>query len=222
MIGSWLALAAAPRVLAAEPRVQTAAMDDAVAWPAATRVSRPWTRWWWLGSAVDAENLTRLMETYHAAGLGGVEITCIYGVRGAEDRELPYLSAAWVDAVRHVVREAKRLGMGVDLPTGSGWRTGGPSVTDEDANAEVVIEHEALEGGSDFKWTFDQVPPEALVAYGAGRPDRGPRRADSRSRVDGDLGHVEWQVPGRKLDALLRHAALVAGQREASGPRRRG
>jgi hypothetical protein len=105
---------------------------------------RPWTRWWWLGSAVDDENLTRLLEMYHAAGLGGVEITCLYGVRGAESRELPYLSDRWVDAVRHTLREAKRLDMGVDLPTGSGWRMGGPSVSDADADEELVISGEPL------------------------------------------------------------------------------
>src|SRR5262245_26535234 len=61
-------------------------------WPAVTQTARPWTRWWWLGSAVDDANITRLLEEYHKAGLGGVEITCIYGARGAEGRYLPYLS----------------------------------------------------------------------------------------------------------------------------------
>src|SRR5947207_3239145 len=29
-------------------------------WPNPTIENRPWTRWWWLGSAVDKTNLTRL------------------------------------------------------------------------------------------------------------------------------------------------------------------
>src|SRR5436190_266809 len=33
-------------------------------WPATTRENRPWTRWWWLGSAVDETNLTRLLIEY--------------------------------------------------------------------------------------------------------------------------------------------------------------
>ena len=44
--------------------------------------ARPATRWWWLGSAVDATNLTYNLEEYAKAGLGGVEITPIYGVQG--------------------------------------------------------------------------------------------------------------------------------------------
>jgi len=107
---------------AAEPR---AATDDPLAWPAASQTARPWTRWWWHGSAVDAENLSRLLQTYRAAGIGGVEITCIYGVRGQKDRSLVYLSVPWIVAVRHVIGEARRLEMGVDMSTGrAGGRAG--------------------------------------------------------------------------------------------------
>ena len=54
--------------------LQAAAPSD-LAWPALTRENKPWTRWWWLGSAVDKPNLTRELETIAAAGFGGVEIT---------------------------------------------------------------------------------------------------------------------------------------------------
>ena len=111
-----------------------------IAWPGATKSARPWTRWWWHGSAVDEENLTRLLEEYKNVGLGGVEITCIYGVKGNEARNLDYLSPKWLHAVRHTINEANRLGMGVDLPAGSGWRMGGPSVKLEDANTKLVLE----------------------------------------------------------------------------------
>jgi hypothetical protein len=166
-----------------------ATTPDSLAWPEVTQTARPWTRWWWLGSAVDDANITRLLEEYHKAGLGGVEITCIYGVRGAEDRNLPYLSDKWRDAVRHTLREAKRLGMGVDLPTGSGWRTGGPGVSEADANLNVDIEQQALDGGSEFKKSFNRQRPKALVAYG----DNG-QVVDITDKV-GEDGTVEWQVP---------------------------
>ena len=57
-------------------------------WPEITPENRPWTRWWWLGSAVDKPTITRLLEAYSRVGLGGVEITCIYGVQGAEERTM--------------------------------------------------------------------------------------------------------------------------------------
>lgn len=162
----WAIWVGSARVLAEDKTAINslpAAMDAAAAWPAPTNISRPWTRWWWLGSAVDAENLTRLLELYHAAGLGGVEITSIYGVQGADDRELPFLSDRWVAALRHAVREAKRLGMGVDLPTGSGWRTGGPSVTEADQNLQLEIQSVLLTGPDEFGRQFAK-PPQALVA----------------------------------------------------------
>jgi hypothetical protein len=158
---------------------------DPLAWPEVTQTARPWTRWWWHGSAVDEANITRLLETYQAAGLGGVEITCIYGVRGAEDRERPYLSESWLSAVRHTLREAKRLNMGVDLPTGSGWRMGGPSVTEEDANAQLVLRAEPVSGGL-FERTFASGRPQALVAYS---PNGETVDLTSQINADGILKH---------------------------------
>ena len=53
-------------------------------WPEITKETKPWTRWWWMGSAVDQENITSLMEMYSDAGFGGLEIAPIYGVKGRE------------------------------------------------------------------------------------------------------------------------------------------
>ena len=57
---------------------------------------RPWTRWWWQGSAVNSADLTANLDAYRRVGLGGVELTPIYGVRGAEKEFIPYLSPRWV------------------------------------------------------------------------------------------------------------------------------
>jgi alpha-L-rhamnosidase len=190
IIAGWVIWVVSPTVLAEETNALPTAMSAPAQWPAPTNVSQPWTRWWWLGSAVDDENLTRLLETYQAAGLGGVEITSIYGVEGADDRELPFLSKEWVAALRHSVLEAKRLGMGVDLPTGSGWRTGGPSVTDDDANTELVLTTRAIDGGKLVELTFDN-PPQALVAVG----DDG-QSVDLSEQITG--GKLAWEAPPGK------------------------
>ncbi len=44
-------------------------------WPEITQENKPWTRWWWQGSAVVKEELTMALEEYEKAGLGGVEVT---------------------------------------------------------------------------------------------------------------------------------------------------
>ena len=120
----------------------TAPVRAEPAWPEATRESRPWTRWWWLGSAVDEANLTRQLERLAAAGFGGVEICPIYGAKGWEDRYVPFLSPRWMELVAHTTREARRLGLGVDLTTGTGWPFGGPWVEDVDASSSLVLKRD--------------------------------------------------------------------------------
>src|SRR5437660_10402722 len=93
-----------------------------LAWPAATSETKPWTRWWWMGSAVDSANLSAELETLAAGGFGGVEVTSIYGVRGYERAFVPYLSDRWIELLLHAAAEARRLGLGLDMPPGSGWR----------------------------------------------------------------------------------------------------
>lgn len=70
-------------------------------WPAVTRETRPWSRWWWHGSAVDRAPLTADLASLRAAGIGGVEITPIYGVRGEDAQFIPFLSDGWVDMLTH-------------------------------------------------------------------------------------------------------------------------
>jgi hypothetical protein len=99
------------------------------AWPAVTQTARPWTRWWWPGSAVEREHLATQLQEFSAAGLGGVEITPIYGARGDEAREVEFLSPQWIGLLAFTASESRRLGLGVDMATGTGWPFGGPDVS---------------------------------------------------------------------------------------------
>ena len=114
-------------------------VKEPVIWPEITRENKPWTRWWWLGAAVDEKNITRELEDMKAAGIGGVEITSIYGVNGQEKRNVNYLSEKWLELLAHTCREAERLDMGVDLPLGSGWRCGGPHVVKGDSSQKFGL-----------------------------------------------------------------------------------
>lgn len=116
-------------------------------WPPITQQTKPWTRWWWMGSAVNDRDLTRLLNEYQKAGLGGVEITPIYGVKGAESQFIDFLSPTWMDRLDHTLAEAKRVGLGVDLAQASGWPFGGPWVSAADACKYVAFQTYALKGG---------------------------------------------------------------------------
>ena len=118
-----------------------------IEWPAITSETKPWTRWWWHGSAVAEKDLTCMLEAYQKAGLGGMEITPIYGVRGKEDQFINYLSPEWMEKLVFTLQEAKRLDLGVDLANASGWPFGGPFVDEETACKYMVSKVFKLQGG---------------------------------------------------------------------------
>lgn len=93
--------------------------------------AKPWTYWWWMGSTVTEKDITWQLENFAKAGLGGVHIIPIYGVKGFENQAVSYLSPRWMEVLGHTVREGKRLGLGVDMTTGTGWPFGGPNVSTE-------------------------------------------------------------------------------------------
>ncbi|WP_207422302.1 glycosyl hydrolase [Desertivirga brevis] len=119
-------------------------------WPEVKTVTRPWTRWWWMGNAVDEKNIAALLETYKQAGIGGVEIAPIYGAKGFEKRYLQYLSPEWMQQLNVTVQKAGSLGMGVDLTTGTGWPFGGPQITPEFAASKIIVQQYKAEGGKTF------------------------------------------------------------------------
>ena len=144
------------------------AAGDPFAWPPLTAQTKPWAFNWWMGSAVDKANLTHELERYAAAGLGGIHIIPIYGAKGFEDKYIDYLSPRWMEMMGWAVSEAHRLGMGVDMTTGSGWCFGGPQVTDADANATVVVKTYELGVGERLAEKFNRESLQALVAFGPG------------------------------------------------------
>ena len=115
--------------------------SDALAWPEPEIENRPGAYWWWMGSAVDKENITWNLETMRKAGMGGVTIVPVYGVKGYEDRYIQHLSPEFVEMVSYAAKEAKRLGMWVDMTTGTGWPFGGPMITDDYCDAKVVYDN---------------------------------------------------------------------------------
>ncbi|HEX6181822.1 MAG TPA: glycosyl hydrolase [Chitinophagaceae bacterium] len=138
-------------------------------WPAVTEQTRPWTRWWWIGSAVNPQDLTWNLEQYKAAGLGGVELTPIYGVYGYEPQFIDFLSPQWMQMLMHTFKESKRLGIGVDLANGTGWPFGGPSVTDEDASKSVYYKTYNVDGGRQVRLQIEYVQ-EAFVRTANNKP----------------------------------------------------
>lgn len=176
-----------------------------IQWPAITQTNKPWTRWWWEGSAVDQKNLTAAMEQYRSVGLGGLEITPIYGVKGYEKQFVPFLSADWMQLLHYTLQEGKRLGLGIDLANATGWPFGGPWVKSEDAAKNINTITYQLKEGESLKTPirFHQLP-----MY----------RSESRSKVNLDTmlypiarntGLQQYAFDQVRFDTLLAPASVI-------------
>lgn len=108
-------------------------------WPEPAQQAKAGARWWWLGSALDKENVTWNMEQYANHGIGALEITPLYGVQGNAENNIDYLSPKWMDMLKYVQSEGQRLGIQIDMNNGTGWPFGGPSVSLEQAACKVLF-----------------------------------------------------------------------------------
>ena len=128
-----------------------------------------------MGSAVDKQNIQKLLVQYAQAGIGGVEIAPIYGAKGYESRYIEFLSPQWIDHLQFTGRTADSLGMGLDLTQGTGWPFGGPQVTPEHAAAKLIVQSYTLAAGKKLSEPILVKDPkqqpfttklQALMAYG--------------------------------------------------------
>ena len=157
-----------------------------LSWPSTFPHTKPWTRWWWQGNAVSEEGIKRHLDEFARIGIGGVEITSIYGVKGMEDSFIPYLSEEYMRVLRVTADYAQHHHMGVDIPPGSGWRCGGPWMTLDDADAQVVIEEQEVKSGEVVSLAFED-SPQALMAFSASGD-----KIDLLSLIN---QQKEWKVP---------------------------
>ncbi len=168
-----------------------------VSWPEIKNEARPAARWWWLGSAVDKENLSYNLNEYAKAGLGALEITPIYGVVGNEKNEINFLSPKWMETLAHTETEANSLGIQIDMNTGTGWPFGGPEVSIEDAATKIIFQDYKVNGGESFNKLIEvddeKQKPVArlsrLMAFG----DSG-KKLNLTSKVDKQR-HLKWTAP---------------------------
>ena len=147
-----------------------------IGWPQITHQNKPWVRWWWLGSAVDKPNLTRELEQIAGHGFGGVEITPLYGAVGYESKYIDFLSPQYMAMLEFTGNEAKRLDLGVDMATGTGWPFGGPWITPENADAMLARDPSKLverptrmkvkrAAPGDEGWVVNPFSVDAINAY---------------------------------------------------------
>jgi hypothetical protein len=190
-------------------------------WPEAGSQQKPWTRWWWPGNEVDSPGVAWNLREFHQGGIGGVEVTPIYGVQGLDSEAIGFLTPRWMDMLHYTIQEADSLHMGVDMVTGTGWPFGGPQISLKDAASRVIFRTFSVKGGSRLtepvavtdRRQKDVAKLQLVMAYsGDGKKE------DLTAKVDA-TGGLQWTAPKGdwKIIAVFDGKTLQKVKRAAPG-----
>ena len=168
--------------------------------PQSTATTKPGVRWWWMGSALDKENISWSMEQYAKCGIGAVEITPIYGVLNNDRNNIEFLSPQWMEMLRFVQSEGKKNNIQIDMATGTGWPFGGPWVPMEESASRLLVTDTIIHSSQIRKFSLSLPKPELIQiddSVFVEEPDT----------VEGDkklIGIYAYRKSGTKGDAFLR------------------
>jgi hypothetical protein len=169
-----------------------------------TSTAKPWTYWWWMGSAVKKQDIRAQLEIFSKSGLGGVHIIPIYGAKGAEKDFIPFLSPKWLEMMEYTVSEGRKLGLGVDMTTGTGWPFGGPNVSME----RGAMQMEVVDGAPSVKNTKQMVKRAAPGGEGlVFNPFHKSAMSQYLSRFDSAFAGVKEKPRSMYMDSYEAYGA---------------
>jgi hypothetical protein len=136
--------------------------------------ARPHTYWLWMNGHVHMPSALEELRAMKAAGLSGV-LLFEMGARG--DKSLfpapgpAFLSEAWVDRLKQVLQETRRLGLQVDMSVISSWDMGGPWIEPRHAVMALYNTETTVTGGTRVDTPLPFPTPERAAPLGPdGRP----------------------------------------------------
>ena len=158
------------------------------AWPEIQQQTKPWARWWWPASAVGESDIDSMLDSYSEAGLGGMEVTTIYGAKGYEDQYRDYLTPEWMDLFEYTLKGAEARDMGIDLANASGWPFGGPWVTPDYSCRYLATKVWKVKGGEGVSEKVEYIERPLVRTVG------------TRDRIE------DMEYPIAANDSLQQHA----------------
>ena len=123
--------------------------------------AKPWVFWFWLNGNLTKQGITGDLEAMKRAGIGGVLIMSIAG--GVKPGPVEFMSSEWRDIFLHMVSEADRLGIEVDMNNDDGWDCGGPWIKPEHAMQKMVWTETQVTGPQKLSLSLKQ--PETILGY---------------------------------------------------------
>ncbi len=125
--------------------------------------ARPWVYCFWLEGNVTREGITADLEAMRRAGIGG--LLFMDGDMGNPKGPHRFMSESWRAMFKHMVSEASRLRLEINLNNDPGWAgSGGPWVKPEQAAQKVVASETVIQGPARFEAMLAQ-PPTAQNFY---------------------------------------------------------
>jgi hypothetical protein len=112
--------------------------------------ARIWVYWFWLNGNITSGGITADLEAMKRAGVGGVLIMEVD--QGAPVGPVVFMSEKWRELFKHMVSEAHRLGIEVNMNNDAGWNgSGGPWVPLDKAMQVIVTSEKQVPGGKRFE-----------------------------------------------------------------------
>jgi hypothetical protein len=169
------------------------------------REARPNVMWWWLNSNISKDGITRDLEEMKRQGIGGALIFDAAPVDRWRPKNIeptpvgpPFMSDKWRELFRHAIREADRLDLELGVSLTSGFNAGGPWVTPEYGQQELVWSEIEIEGPTNGSI---KLPLPSGPIYG----NRGELLNYNEMQVNNDL---EYDQSGRPIH--YRDVAVLA------------
>lgn len=121
--------------------------------------ARPWVLGFALGGNHSEEGITADLEAMERVGIGGVLF--METDQGAPKGPIPFAGQRWREMFQHLVAEANRLGLKVNMHNAAGWTgSGGPWITPELSMQRVVWTETKITGPQRFDGVLPQ--PQAV------------------------------------------------------------
>lgn len=174
----------------------------------------PWVYWYASNGNITREGITADLEAMRRVGIRGV-------IYMEVDQHIPqgpvrYLSPEWHEMMQHLLKEATRVGITVNMSNDAGWAgSGGPWITPELSMQVVVWSETALQGGQHFQGTLAQPKTTlgfyrdiAVLAFPT-PPGEGVRMADCSPQLTYGADRRSFDGSARLIDGNPGTVALV-------------
>ena len=169
---------------------------------------RPRVWWHWMNGNVTRDGIRKDLEWMDRAGIAGFHcFDANISTPQIVDQRLVYMTDAWKDAFNYALDVADSLGMEVTVASSPGWSiTGGPWVTEEDAEKKIVWRELIIDGGTRYQGSL----PEPYTNCGPYQDELGYPYEPDAYRWYEDLFVIAVRLPQEDTARIL-HSKVKAG-----------